>query len=212
MPLDKTRALAEIAEVQRNARADSFDYAGLQVDIASMRACIDRWSRPGSAYQRPFAQTTTRRIDLGEWEYTRGQLEALRRDIEADALVDFAAIVRADLHADMLTQGDHLLAEGYRLAATVIIGATLEDHLRKLAPKHGVPTADAKGAPAKLANINDQLAKAGAYAAPKRDEIASWIRLRNEAAHNEPAAQGHDDAQIRRMLDGVRALVSSHPA
>lgn len=212
MEIDKTKALADIDRTLAAVRSDWSAGATVPAGITKALACVARWAPPGSAYHRPFVAHAGKKATLQEIEHSLGCLAALRADIDADALVSFAEIVRAELHADMLTQGDHLLSEGYRLAATVIIGATLEDHLRKLAPKYSVSTVDAKGAPAKLANLNDQLAKAGAYGAPKRDEIASWIRLRNEAAHNEPAAQNHDDAQIRRMLDGVRAVVSSHPA
>lgn len=85
--------------------------------------------------------------------------------------------------------------------------------MRTLVAKYAsVNAVDANGKPTKLANVNDQLAKAGAYSPADRALASGRIRIRNEAAHNEPAFDGRTDPEIRLMIAGVRNLIARHPA
>ena len=60
-------------------------------------------------------------------------------------LSNFMSLAQAEVFADFLDMAEHLLGEGYKDAAAVILGAVLEDTLRKLADAYGVPVIGPKG-------------------------------------------------------------------
>ena len=75
-----------------------------------------------------------------------------------------AQLVHADTFADFIEMATNLLDEGgYRDAAAVIAGSSLEAHLRNLATNAGVPVAKRDGYPLKPSVINAALAKAKVY-------------------------------------------------
>ncbi|MFZ0592306.1 MAG: hypothetical protein WAM39_17735, partial [Bryobacteraceae bacterium] len=92
-------------------------------------------------------------------------------------------LVHADVFSDFLEMADHLLEQGYKDAAAVIVGSVLEEHLRKLCQKHGLGTTINSGAPKKADLINADLAGAMVY--PKLDQknVTAWLDVRNKAAH-----------------------------
>jgi hypothetical protein len=213
--LDKAKALADIDRVLAH-KNDTGGTVAVEEHLMLIRACLARWAPPGSVYLTnappPDLTNMKKGTVLREHNHGLGSLRALRHDIEADALADFAELVHADLFSELLGDADHLLAGGYLLAAAVIAGATLEGHIRKLADKHAVPTTDPAGRPVRTANLNDQLAAANVYSRADHDLASGWIRIRNEAAHNEPVFGARTEPEIRGMIDGTRSLVARHPA
>jgi hypothetical protein len=143
-----------------------------------------------------------------------GILTALRADYEAGRLQSFRELVHADLFADFLEMADHLQEQGYKDAAAVTAGAVLEEHLRKLCGRHGVPTTVTDGSgtvrPKKLDTMNADLAKAGAYNKVEQHSVPAWAAVRNAAAHGE--RDKFEAGQVRGMIDGIRSFVVRHPA
>jgi hypothetical protein len=92
----------------------------------------------------------------------------------------------------------------------------LEEHLRQLARKHGVPTAATnargKSQPRKAAELNDDLHKATAYSQPEWRLVQVWLDLRNEAAHGKPEFKARTEGDVRPMVDGIRAFIVKYPA
>ena len=64
-----------------------------------------------------------------------------------------------------------------------LLGAVLEDSLRKIADANGVDILNSKGMPLTLDPLNISLAKKGVYNALVQKQITSWANLRNDAAH-----------------------------
>ncbi len=143
-----------------------------------------------------------------------GLLSALRADYAANRLQSFRELVHADLFADFLEMAGHLLDEGYKDPAAVMIGGVLEEHLRKLCGRHSVPATftDAAGnvRPKRLDTMNADLAKAGTYNKIEQQSVTAWAAVRNAAAHGEYGK--YDQAQVRQMLGGVRDFIARHPA
>ncbi|HWB79184.1 MAG TPA: hypothetical protein VG755_29690 [Nannocystaceae bacterium] len=75
-----------------------------------------------------------------------------------------------------------------------------------------IPTAKPDGSPIKAANLNDQLAKDGAYSLADRDQQSANLRIRNEAAHADAVFESRALAEIRIMLTTIRQFIGSHPA
>ena len=67
-----------------------------------------------------------------------GILKALKGDLEDGYLYSFPELVRGEMFEEFIEMAEHLLQEGYKDAADVIAGSSLESHLRQLSNKHGV--------------------------------------------------------------------------
>ncbi|MGN6387025.1 MAG: hypothetical protein ACTHMT_12385 [Verrucomicrobiota bacterium] len=96
----------------------------------------------------------------------------------------------------------YLLTQGYKDAAAVIIGSTLEAHLRKLATSRHLGVLDAQGKPKKATVLNAELKKSGAYEGGEEKQITAWLHIRNEAAHGH--YQSYTADQVQLMASGVQ--------
>lgn len=139
-----------------------------------------------------------------------GALEALRVDYEAGNLAALPEIIHAEVFADFLEMADHLLAGGYKDAAAVIAGSTLEGHLRQLAEKAGISMTNQEGRPLKADRLNADLTKASAYEKADQKSVTAWLGLRNHAAHGEYTA--YEAGQIGPMIAGIRDFIRRVPA
>ena len=102
-----------------------------------------------------------------------------------------------------------LLESGYKDAAAVICGSTLESHLRELCKKFGIAT-EVNGRPKKADKMNSELAKATAYSALDHKSVTAWLGLRNKAAHGEYGE--YDENQVDVLISGVEHFVGRTPA
>ncbi len=66
-------------------------------------------------------------------------LNSIRQEIEGDWLFTVKGLIAAELFADFLEMADHLLEQGYKDPAAVIIGSVLEEHLRQLCSANSIP-------------------------------------------------------------------------
>ncbi|MFI1414533.1 hypothetical protein ACH4Y0_32095 [Streptomyces sp. NPDC020707] len=117
-------------------------------------------------------------------------------------------LVRADTYSDYLEMVDALLAKGYKDAAAVITGTSLEIHVRALCVKNSV-TSTVAGKPKKADTMNADLKKAGIYDGLQQKQITAWMDLRNKAAHGNYG--DYDAAQVRLFIDGVQAFLMKYP-
>jgi hypothetical protein len=140
----------------------------------------------------------------------RGILSALKSDFENDYLRSVEELIHADVFTDFLDMGAHLLDQGYKDAAAVICGSVLEEHLRKLSTKAGLPGLLASGVPKKADLLNSELASAVVYTKLDMKNITAWLDLRNKAAHGRYSEYSKDHVQL--MIAGVRNFFASHPA
>ena len=201
-------ALADIDGVLASPSKDhdSADYARIVAEqVTRYKACIHRYAPPHSPYRHEADQHETMSIargaprmpgGAGPNDLLRGVLRALRADVEGGRLASFEEMVRADVYADLIAQGKGLLEGEHSRAATVLVGAALEDHVRKLAVKHQIQLDDIYGNPKKAAVLNAELRKVNAYAEAQRASIEAWQKLRNAAAHGHPGFEGTDMTNV----------------
>jgi len=143
-----------------------------------------------------------------------GTVKAVREAIASGYLIGVRQLIHAEVFGDFLEMANHLVHDGYKDPAAVLIGGVLEDHLRKLCDKNGLPTefvdSSGKPRPKKVETMNTELAKAGVYLKTDQKMVTGWYGLRTDAAH------GHYDRysaeQVRLMLDGVTNFLARHPA
>ena len=127
-----------------------------------------------------------------------GIFKAVRHDLEEGMLVDFRKLVEAEVFSDFLEMAEYLADEGYKDASAVLLGAVLEDALRKLSKTNGISTVNSNGRPLAMDTMNVQLSKSGAYNALVKKQVTSWSNLRNDAAHGRH--EGYDADQVKQML------------
>lgn len=139
-----------------------------------------------------------------------GILKSLRTSYKSGYLQSIQALIHADVFADFLEMADYLLSEGYKDAAAVITGGVLEEHLRKLAGKHGIALSDAAGKPRKAASLNDDLVKSTAYDKLEQKNVTAWLDLRNKAAHGDYGS--YDKQHVEHLVLGVRSFVARYSA
>lgn len=127
-----------------------------------------------------------------------GIANTIKHDYEKGLLYEIRVLLQADIFADFLEMGEYLLNEGYKDAAAVIIGAVLENSLRKLCDKNGIATVDNNGRPLTIEPLNAALTKAEIYSKLLQKQITSWAHIRNKAAHGEYSEYDHE--QVKMML------------
>lgn len=173
-------------------------------------AAIERLTTAGSAYALQAYELNESSYKDG-WIVARlaGVLKALRADYAAGYMRTVQELVHADLFADFLEMADELLSKNYKDAAAVITGSVLEEHLRKLAAKHGVP-AQRGGKAVKADTLNGDLAEVPAYNKLTQKSVTAWLDLRNKAAHGH--YDQYDRAQVEGMLRDVRGFMERLPA
>ncbi|MFF5146962.1 hypothetical protein ACFY6U_45865 [Streptomyces sp. NPDC013157] len=173
-----------------------------------LEAAIERAARPGSIYMKQL-QAARGKVQPYRLRELRIVALGLRDDLTAGWVESVLELVHADTYRDYLEMAEGLLDKGYKDAAAVITGTSLEVHVRALCVKNGVTTTVA-GKPKKADTMNADLKKAGVYDGLQQKEVTAWMDLRNKAAHGNYA--DYDRDQVRRLIDGVEAFMRKYPA
>jgi hypothetical protein len=133
-----------------------------------------------------------------------GVLESLRDAVENGYLTSLESRLRANIHDDFLSQASDLLDAGYHVAAMVLAGGVLEDHLLKLVTPRGL-TWNGSGS---LSKYNDLL-KEKVYSQPVWRRIQSIADVRNDAAHGNAAAVNVED--VKDALSYIPRVLTDYP-
>src|ERR1043166_2098428 len=72
-------------------------------------------------------------------ERAMGILKACRNEIAGGWLFTTKGLVSAEVFGDFISMAEHLLKEGYKDPAAVMVGSVLEEHLRQLCQKNSIP-------------------------------------------------------------------------
>jgi hypothetical protein len=134
------------------------------------------------------------------FDQRRAIFNAAKEDFEGGYLFDVRAIVHADLCSDELGQAKELLDTGHITVAAVLAGVVLETTIKELCRQNGI-------GPNRLSRMNQDLKGAGVYNDTRRDQVLTWSRIRNDAAHGNP--DEFNEPQVAMMIDGIREFVTS---
>jgi hypothetical protein len=125
--------------------------------------------------------------ELEDFQIGLGILKGARDEVVGGWLHTTRGLISAEIFSDFIEMAGYLLTEGYKDPAAVIIGSTLEEHLRQLCGANGLDTNQTapggKTTPKKADVINAELQKAGVYGMLDQKQITAWLDLRNRAAH-----------------------------
>jgi hypothetical protein len=135
-------------------------------------------------------------------------LRAIRGEVAGDWLFTVKGLVTAEVFTDYMEMAEYLLQEQFKDAAAVIAGSTLEEHLRQLCRKNGIPVVrqkDGKDVPLKADQLNSELTKTAVYTTLDQKQVTAWLDLRNKAAHGEYKEYNAD--QVKGMITGITEFI-----
>lgn len=110
-------------------------------------------------------------------------LKAALEDLKGGNFFEAKHLIEAEVFGDLLEQAEELQCSGYKDAAAVLVGGVLEKHMRSMCASRGISLLKPNGKHKMINDLNDELAKDGAYNALKKKQVTAWADLRNKAAH-----------------------------
>ncbi len=131
-------------------------------------------------------------------------LKAAKEDIEGGHLQKVETLVSAEMFTDFLDMAEHLLENGYHHPAASLIGAVLEDGLRRICSNNriGVKKDD------NISSLNQKLADNKIYTRLQQGEIQNWNKLRDSADHGRFNEYTSDN--VKKMMSEVRTFLVSY--
>ncbi|WP_047691297.1 hypothetical protein [Vibrio sp. ZOR0018] len=144
----------------------------------------------------------------GHVSQVHGVALTVKHDIENDLIANIKGLLQAEIFANFLEIGEHLLNEGYKDAAAVTIGAVLEDGLRELSKKNGIAVVKPNGAPKTIEPLNTELAQNEVYSKLVQKQVTSFAHIRNKAAHGQ--YDEYDVSQVQMMLLFVQGFSAQY--
>jgi hypothetical protein len=200
----------KIEESSRTGGSDWFRASDVEAREMRTRllAAIDRLTPAGARYRRDADGLE------GHDGYVVAQLAGVLRGLRADVAAGYMASVEELVHAavfdDFLEMAAELASKGFHSPAAVLAGSVLEEHLRKLAAKHGIAIVDGKGRPRSVEVLGVDLVKTSTLSEPERKIVQAWYGQRTEAAHGRHENVISD--QVGSMIPGIREFMIRHPA
>ena len=134
---------------------------------------------------------------------------AIKEEIAEGWLTTFKGLVSSEIFSNFIEMAEHLLEQGYKDPAAVVLGSVLEEHLRQLCLKFKVDIkveVNGKFVPKKADTLNANLVKAGSYNVLDQKYVTSWLDLRNKAAHGKYSEYSQE--KVKLMLQGVLEFIS----
>ena len=173
-------------------------------------AAIERASGSNSMYLR-MAMDISKSNDPISFDIARqiGVAKALLSDIRNDYMKSLEELIHGDIFGDFLEMSDYLLNKGYKDAAAVLAGSTLEVQIKKLCARYGVGTTS-NGKTIKTDQLNSELGKKGVYTKFDQKSVTAWLSLRNNAAHGNYSE--YTKEQVQLLVNSIRDFITRHPA
>jgi hypothetical protein len=200
--------LESICRMYDDAGREQISASDAEGVLARAEAAIHKICGPHSPYtNRLKAILDAAYVETYKAELVFGVVRALKGDLEDGYFFSFSELVRGEMFESLIEMAEHLVEEGYKDAAAVIVGASLESHLRQLSNKYGVSvdyTAKDGSIKKKTAErLNQELGKS-AYTLFDQKQVTAWLDLRNNAAHG--------NYEVARLIEWVGDFISKNPA
>ena len=213
-----TKQLTDISEEYAECRSRSkYDDASDVISNTEVRrlktqalAAIERAAGRSSVYYEE-AQSSLRvnTHDYDHLAFLIGIVDSVKSDIQAGYLRSLEELIHGEIFSDFLEMALHLVDSGYKDAAAVIAGSTLEAHIKQLCSKYGVAIEN-NGKARKADTLNSELVKSNAYSKLDQKNVTAWLGLRNSAAHGNYS--DYDKQQVSLLISSIRDFLTRNPA
>ncbi|MFB0562273.1 MAG: hypothetical protein ACETWM_13800 [Candidatus Lokiarchaeia archaeon] len=134
----------------------------------------------------------------------QGILKAAKEDIEGGYLKRLETLVAADIFTDFLEMAEHLVEQGYKDPAAMLVGAVLEDGLRKIAKNNGIALKSRED----IGSLNNKIVNAKIYGRIIQKKVYVWNEIRNNSDHAKFDKYTLD--YVKEMLNGVRDFLKQY--
>lgn len=131
-------------------------------------------------------------------------LKAAKEDIEGGYLKKVEDLVAADVFTDFLEMAGYLLEQGYKDPAASLIGAVLEDGLRKIAGNNGITLKSKEN----ISSLNQKIADGKIHNRLVHKQIEVWNEIRDNADHAKFSDYNADS--VKEMCSGVRRFLGEY--
>lgn len=165
----------------------------------------------GETKARQFLQGLKDADAAATCERYRGKLQSLKANYE-DGLLDISRTIETDMANELielagLAQGRDLQQKFGHLLSAFTAGVILEDALRRLCQRQSPPLEITKedGERMTLDPLITQLQRADVFNRAKADQLRSWAKIRNFAAHANFTELERSD--VDQMVLGVKAFL-----
>lgn len=165
--------------------------------------CIRQVFGAEHGYAQDFQSAVTDRQYRGCVQAGLGILRGALEDVEQGNLESLRSLVVAEVFSDFLEQAQHLWENGYKDPAASLAGAVLENGLRSLADRKGIPTKDTDN----LSALNNKIAAKGIYNRLRRKQVETWIEVRNAADHGRFG--DFTESDVGDLIKGVRDFLAA---
>ena len=177
----------------------------IQWRLASMSFL--RMVLPGHLYQKTFEDRVSTGPCTENVEVGLGILCAVQDEIGFGPLPQIEGLISGEIFDDFLEMAEHLLEKHYTEVVPSLVGAVLEDALRRIAKAHDIPV---KSDSDNIASLNQKLADASVYSNLTRKKVVLWNGIRDNADHGKFTENTEQD--VRSMLEGVRDFLNNYLA
>jgi len=187
---------------------ESVDYAQLRGLRTAALSFIERIFGDTHPYYIEFRDGVSREY-FQSVEIARVILKNIKEELKGGWIFSTKGLVSAEIFSNFLEMANHLLNEGYKDPAAVMIGSVLEEHLRQLCYKEGIQSTISKGGKQsfkKADTLNNELAGQSVYNKLDHKNVIAWLGLRNNAAHGNYSEYTH--GQVELMLNSVSDFIS----
>jgi hypothetical protein len=136
-----------------------------------------------------------------------GLLQGLSQAVDDGLLASLEDRVASDVYAGVLEEASRQHKAGKADIAAILMRVALENGLRRVARREGMPGVDDATASA----VNIWLWKAQqTYPAGTHRAVEGWLAIGNAFVHKTPEAQQYTHAQIAKAIADVQGLLGSH--
>ena len=195
---------------QHDDASDVISDSKVQQMITRTLAAIERATGKNSVYFEQ-AQSVLNLKDhsWGHLAALIGIAESAKLDIDSGYMISLEELIHSEVFSDFLEMSEYLQSTGYKDAAAVIAGSTLEAHIKQLCVKFNV-SIQSNGKSRKADTLNADLVKASAYSKLDQKNITAWLGLRNDAAHGNYSE--YDKQQVKLLINSIRDFITRNPA
>ena len=185
------------------------DYVGLWADEGIFRqwrtSCLAFLNALPSEYiyRGEFENCCTHRYE-DDVKQGVAVLRSAKDDVEGGYLQKIETLVSASVFSNFLEMAEHLLDNDYKDPAASLIGAVLEDGLRRICINNGITLKTKED----ISSLNQKLAQKHVYNPLQQKQIQVWNDLRNNADHCNFDQYKMDD--VTDMLNGVMKFLADH--
>ena len=198
--LDKASVVKRTCTLVPDYRRDDVYYEWVPSCKSLLAAVVGK----GNDYYQAFVESTRLLSLKYRIEAGIAILKALKEEIELGLLVNVQTLALAEVFSDFLEMAEHLLENKYKDPAAFLVGAVLEDGLKKLATKNGIPLEPQND----ISAVNMKLAANGVYDTYTQRQIHAWKKIRDSAAHGK--FDEYDEKEVQSFFTWTKGFLEKH--